>query len=108
MSLTVHSYGSMIPRHPPHDLMCAIVEPGNEATTCFFLSLVNITMYIILLLDTCMQFCIMSFSNKMVAMHSQDSIHTCKPHTVLAVHCNYCTCSVWVVYGNLCLYVVPY
>ena len=24
-----------------------------------------------------------------VAVHSQDSIRTCKPHAVLAVHCNY-------------------
>ena len=25
-----------------------------------------------------------------VAVHSQDSIHTCKPHAVLAMHYNYC------------------
>ena len=33
-------------------------------------------------------FCIGS-SNKIVAVHSQDSIRTCKPHAVLEVHCNY-------------------
>ena len=27
--------------------------------------------------------------NKIVAVHSQDNIRTCKPHAVLAVHCNY-------------------
>ena len=27
--------------------------------------------------------------NFRVAVQSQDRIHTCKPHTVLAVHCNY-------------------
>ena len=40
------------------------------------------------------QFCItayssyMSFAQEIVAVHSQDSIRTCKPHAVLAVHCN--------------------
>ena len=36
-------------------------------------------------------------TNKIVAVHSQDSIRTCKPHAVLAVHCNY------YVYVRVCL-----
>ena len=67
-----------------HKLNSTLFPPSKEYCTC--------TLYvhyycIQLLLHTVIHTYLLL---QLVAVHSQDSIHTCKPHAVLAVHCNYC------------------